>query len=844
VDDRIEKLLTELTVEEKARVVSGADMWRTPPVERLGIPQLKVSDGPVGARGGTLGGEVAAASFPCGIALGATWNTELIGEVGKALGQECRTKGAQVLLGPTVNLHRHPLGGRHFECYSEDPLLSAEIGVAWIRGLQGEGVGACVKHYVANDSEFERHTISSEVADRPLRELYLLPFEHAVKRAGTWSLMGSYNRVNGTYACEHEGLLKGVLKGEWGWDGAVISDWFAVQDGPASARNGCDLEMPGPARHWGKGGEKLAAAVRAGDVPEAALDEAVRRMLRLSLRTGAFANANQPEAPERAEDRPEHRAIARRAAVESIVLVKNERDALPLAGGPGKAIRRLAVIGPNARHTSFQGGGSARVSPHYEVSVLAGLEERAKAAGVEIVFAPGCARHKRIPGPVAAWLAPARGEGNGLTVEFWNGLEPAGAAGAERRARNLDFSWFGGAFAPGIDPREFCARLTGRFTPPESGVWTLSLTVAGRARLLLDGKVVVDAWDGWVKGDSFYNMGSAEIRAEVPLEAGRSYDVQVDYARIEARFMAGLRVGMMPPVPADAESRAVEIARGCDAAVVVVGTDADWETEGVDRKLFHLPGPQDALIDAVAAANPRTIVALNVGSPHAMPWLDEVAAVLYTWFGGQEAGHALADVVFGDADPGGRLPTTVPRRLEDTPAYLNYPGEHGKVYYGEGVFGGHRSYDARGVEPLFPFGFGLSYTRFELGEPTVRVEEGAGESGDVRVHVALDVTNAGARAGQEVVQLYVADVESSVARPPTELRAFAKVSLAAGERKRVEWTLGAEAFAFWNPVARTWTAEAGEYELRIGRHSRDLAVRARLSLAHDHESGPDRALGG
>ncbi|HVH07079.1 MAG TPA: glycoside hydrolase family 3 N-terminal domain-containing protein, partial [Myxococcota bacterium] len=621
-DDRIEKLLAELSVDEKASLVSGSDMWRTPPVDRLGIPQLKVSDGPVGARGGTLGGEVAAASFPCGIALGATWNVELVGQVGKALGQECKTKGAQVILGPTVNLHRHPLGGRHFECYSEDPLLSAEIGVAWIRGVQGEGVGACVKHYVCNDSEFERNSISSEIAERPLRELYLLPFEHAVKRAGTWSLMGSYNRVNGPFACEHEGLLKGVLKGEWGWDGAVISDWFAVQDGPASARNGLDLEMPGPARHWGA---KLALAVRAGDVPEAALDEAVRRMLRLSLRTGAFANAGQPEPPERAEDRPEHRAIARRAAVESIVLLKNDRDALPLAGGPGKPIRRLAVIGPNALHTSYQGGGSARVSPHYEVSALAGIEARAKAAGVEVVFAAGCTRHKRVPGPVASWLAPARGEGAGVTVEFWNGLTPSGAPAAERRARSLEFNWFG-PFAKGVDHREFCARLSGRFTPPESGPWTLSLTCAGRARLLLDGKVVVNGWEDWVKGDSFYNMGSAEMRAQVELEAGRTYDLQVDYARIDTRFLAGLRVGMMPPVPADALPRAVELARGCDAAVVVVGTDADWETEGVDRTTLDLPGPQAELIAAVADANPRTVVALNVGSPHAMPWLERVAA--------------------------------------------------------------------------------------------------------------------------------------------------------------------------------------------------------------------------
>ena len=406
MDDRIEKLLAELSLDEKVSLVTGADMWRTPPVARLGIPQLKVTDGPVGARGGSLGGEVAAASFPCGIALGATWNPALVEAVGEALGQEARSKGCQVLLGPTINLQRHPLGGRHFECYAEDPLLTAQLGVAWIRGVQRQGVGACVKHYVCNDSEFERHTISSDVAPRPLRELYLLPFEHAVKRAGSWSLMGSYNKVNGSYACEHRELLRAVLKGEWGFDGAVISDWYAVQDGPACARGGLDLEMPGPPRHWGP---KLAEAVRRGEVPEADVDEAVRRMLRLSLRTGAFENAGAPEPPERAEDRPEHRSLARRAAAESIVLLKNEAGALPLAGGA--PIRRLAVIGPNARHTGVQGGGSARVTPHYEVTLLAGIEARAAAAGIEVVHAPGCASHKRLPLPDRAWLSPGLGHG-------------------------------------------------------------------------------------------------------------------------------------------------------------------------------------------------------------------------------------------------------------------------------------------------------------------------------------------------------------------------------------------------------------------------------------------------
>jgi beta-glucosidase len=835
MDDRIEKLLAELTLDEKVSLVSGADMWRTPPVPRLGIPQLKVTDGPVGARGGSLGGEVSAVSFPCGSALGATWDVALIEEVGRALGREARSKGCQVLLGPTINLHRHPLGGRHFECYAEDPLLTAEIGVAWIRGLQSQGVGACVKHYVCNDTEFERHTISSDVPERALRELYLLPFEHAVKRAASWSVMGSYNRVNGTYACAHAELLRGVLKGEWRFDGAVVSDWYAVQDGPACARGGLDLEMPGPPRHWGA---KLAEAVRRGEVPVADVDESVRRMLRLALRTGAFEHAGAPEAPERAEDLPEHRALARRAAVESIVLLRNERDALPLAGGAGAPIRRLAVIGPSARHTAIQGGGSARVTPHYDVTALAGIERRAAEAGIEVLHATGCTSHKRVPLPDRAWLRPASGEGRGLTAEYWNGLATEGAPALRRRAGRLEFAWFG-AFAREIEHGSFCARLSGTFRPPESGLWTLSIAVAGRARLLLDGRTVVDAWDGWVRGDSYYNMGSAEITASLQLEAGRDYDLQIEYARIEAPLMAGLRVGMLPPVPASALEDAVALARSCDAAVVVVGRDADWETEGVDRADLSLPGRQAELVAAVAAANPRTIVALNTGSPCEMPWIDGVAAALQIWFGGQEAGNALADVLFGDADPGGRLPTTFPRRLQDTPAFLHYPGERGHVLYGEGVFAGHRFYDARGIEPLFPFGHGLSYARFRYGEPRVRVEETAE---GVAVRVAVDVTNTGERAGTEVAQCYLADLEAGVARPTAELKAFAKLALAPGERRSVEWVLGAHALSFWDGTRRAWLAEPGEFELRIGRSSRDVRATARFRLAREHAAPPDRSL--
>jgi beta-glucosidase len=835
VEERIESLCKELTVEEKVALLAGADLWRTPGAARLGIPTLKMTDGPSGARGGTFGGEVTSASFPCGSALAATWNVALVEAVGEALGEEARSKGCQVLLGPTVNLQRHPLGGRHFECYSEDPLLSAEIAVAWIRGVQRRRVACCVKHYVANDTEQERNTQSSDVPERALRELYLLPFEHAVKRAGAWSLMSAYNKVDGVWCAENPLLLREVLKKDWGFDGAVVSDWYGSHED--SARGGLDVEMPGPPRHFGA---KLLEAVRSGEVAEAHLDEMVRRVLRLALRTGGLEQAGA-EPPERAEDRPEHRVLARRAAAEAIVLLRNEGRLLPLVGGPDGGLRRLAVIGPNARYTATQGGGSARVNPHYTVSALEGIRRRAEAAGIEVSFAAGCTSHEHLPPPDPAWLAPGSGEGPGLRVEYRNGLSFGAPPALVRTERRLEFHWFG-PFASEVDAGSFCARLSGTFTPPESGAWSFSLTSAGKSRLRLDGRELVDNWTRQTRGDSFFGLGSAEVAAQVELEAGRAYAVEIDYAREGAPFVAGLRVGCLPPVPEGAIARAAELARDCDAAVVVVGTNGDWETEGHDRRDLALPGRQAELVAAVAAAQARTIVALNTGAPVELPFLERVAAALQSWFGGQEAGNALADVLFGDADPGGRLPTTYPRRIEDTPAYLHYPPERGRMLYGEGLHVGYRWYDARRIEPAFAFGHGLSYARFEYGDARARVEEEAGPEGGVSVHVIVDVTNVSDRAGLEVVQLYVADPEASVARPPQELRAFAKVALAPGERRTVRLPLGVAALSFWDPARRAWVAEAGEYEARIGRSSRDLRAAVRFRLAQEHVAGPEREL--
>jgi beta-glucosidase len=803
-----------MTLDEKASLTAGADLWHTRPIPRLGIPALVLSDGPSGARGTSLAEGPSSASFPCGTALAATWNIELVERVGAAIAEDARTKSANVLLGPTMNLHRTPLAGRNFECHSEDPHLSARAAVAFIRGLQSRGVAACAKHFAANDSEFERMSISSEVGERALRELYLAPFEASVREAGVWSVMSAYNKLHGVYAGEHPWLLREILKSEWGFDGLVVSDWFGTHSTADAANAGLDLEMPGPGIHLGA---KLADAVRKGDVAESVLDDSARRILRIAQRTGALDPA--PSEPERAIDRPEHRALARRAAAEAIVLLANERDALPL--DPAQ-VRRIAVIGPNAENSVVQGGGSARVRPHYVVSALDGIRARV-GAGVEVDFAPGCSSHKTTPALGARLLDSA------LRVEYWNGPTAEGDPVLVRESRDAYFSWLG-AFAKEVDPKAFRVRLRGRITPRESGAYTFSLVSAGRSRLFIDAALAVDNWTDPQPGEAFFGLGSAEVRADVALEAGRAVEITVEYSNEGRAMLGGLKVGCLPATPPDLLERAVACAARADAAIVVVGLNDEWESEGHDRADLELPGRQVELIERVAAANPRTIVVVNSGAPIRMDWLARVPAVVQLWYPGQECGNALADVLFGDVNPSGRLPQTWPKRIEDTPAFLHYPGENGRVVYGEGLFMGYRYYDAKRVEPLFPFGHGLSYTGFTYTD--LRLARSSIAAGE-RVEIELDVTNSGSRAGQEVVQLYVHDLAARLARPEQELRAFAKLALEPGETKTVEFALEPRALSYWDPERAGWVAEPGEFELRAGASSRDVRARALFALEAD-----------
>ncbi|MEF2073018.1 beta-glucosidase [Consotaella aegiceratis] len=805
----IETLLDAMTLDEQVSLLSGEDSWSLPAIERLNIGKLRVTDGPNGARGfGSVFGGVKSACFPAGIALGATWNVELVEEVGAALANQARAKGAHMLLAPTVNIHRSVTNGRNFECYSEDPILTAELATAYIRGLQANGIGATVKHFVGNESEIERATISSVIDERALREIYLIPFEWAVKAAGSWGIMTSYNRLDGTYTSEHPWLLGEVLHGDWAYDGVAMSDWFGSHSTAPTVNAGLDLEMPGPTRDRGA---KLVEAVKAGAVSDATIRARARAVLTVMARTGALHDLEQRE--ERTEDRPQDRELIRRAGAEACVLLKNEA-LLPLSGGV-----TVAVIGPNAKTAQIMGGGSAQLNPIHRVSPWDGLV--AALGEPRLRYAPGCTNHRWEP------LLTGR-----LRVDYFANTDCSGEpVYSETAAEALAF--FTDAIAGGkVDPDRFSVRLTATYTPDASGAYRVGLAAAGYAKAYVDGVLVADAATGWRRGRTFFEEGCDEVVGIVEMEAGRAYEMVMEFATKDhvIHNIAAYRLGVGLPMDEEAIAEAAAQAAACDVAIVCVGRNGEWDTEGSDLDDIALPGRQDALVAAVARANPKTVVVLQTGGPVEMPWLDGVAAVLEAWYPGQEAGHAIADVLTGKAEPSGRLPQSFPARWADNPTHTDdpkvYPGEDGEVVYGEGLFIGYRHYDRAGIQPLFPFGFGLGYARFELSD--LAVDAGRFES-DGAVSVALDVTNTSERAGACVVQLYVAPDSPTVERPEKELKAFAKVALDPGQSKTVRLALDARAFAYFDGGARQWVVEPGRYAIRLGTDAATLPLSKTIS---------------
>jgi len=669
---KAKSLAAEMTLEEKTKMLSGNGWWRTHAVERVGIPSISVSDGPHGLRkveGGGIQTSVPATCFPTASAIASSWDTELIREIGVALAEECQASDVQILLGPGVNMKRSPLGGRNFEYFSEDPVLAGKMAAAYIQGVQSQGVGTSLKHYAANNQEFERMATSSNLDERTLREVYLPPFEIAVKEAQPWSVMAAYNSVNHVFATENTWLLQDILRTEWGFAGFVVSDWGAVHDGVAGVNAGLSLEMPGSGNYHQN---KVLQAVHAGKIPLSRLDDVIVPLLAVILKAQAAHQANATFDAER------HDLLARRAAADSIVLLKNAGNLLPLNFNESK---KVAVIGAFAQTPRYQGSGSSQVNP---TRISTAYDELTKLAGKNLVL----------------------------------------------------------SYAAGFS------------------------------------------------------------------EDGSTTDELIDAA--------------------------VQQAKIADVSILFAGLPGSYESEGIDRSALDLPAGHNRLIESVLSAQPNLVVVLINGSAVALPWADRVPAIVEAWLGGQAGGGAIADVLTGRINPSAKLSETFPVRLEDTPPYPEFPAKNQEANYGEGIFIGYRYYDARNLKPLFPFGFGLSYTTFSYANLRV-MPVAVGNTENVSVEVT--VKNTGKVSGKEVVQLYVREEQPRVMRPEKELKAFAKVALEPGEEKTVNFQLQARDFAYYDVMRGAWLVKPGDFAILVGASSQDLRLRQTVEV-HASEAKP------
>ena len=659
----IKSLIAQMTLEEKASLCSGLDNWHTKPIERLGIPSIRMSDGPHGLRKEVPNQQTSVPStcFPTAVTTASSWDRELIKQMGQALAQECQAEEVDIILGPAINIKRSPLCGRNFEYFSEDPYLSSQLATAYIQAVQSMGVGTSLKHYAANNQEYRRFTIDETIDERTLREIYLSNFEGAVKEGKPWTVMCSYNRVNGILASENKYLLTEILKEEWGFEGFVVSDWGAVDERVEGIKAGLDLEMPSS---YGIGDQKIIEAVKIGKLDEKELDQTVERLLKIIFK--AVDNRKRGTT----YDKQAHHKLARKIAGESMVLLKNQDNILPL-----KKEGTIAIIGAFAKKPRYQGGGSSHVNP----------------------------------------------------TKLDNALEE------------------------------------------------IEKLVQGKAKIIYE--------EG-------YNLDNDEMNQEL-----------IDKAK--------------------------ETAKKSNVAIIFAGLPDRYESEGYDRKHMKMPENHNKLIEEVSKVQPNTIVVLSNGAPVEIPWIDKVKGLLESYLGGQAGGGAVADILFGEVNPSGKLAETFPKKLSHNPSYLNFPGEGNKVEYREGVFVGYRYYDKKEIEPLFPFGYGLSYTTFEYTDISVDKKEITDKE---TIEVKVKVKNTGKVKGKEIVQLYVRDVESKVNRPEKELKGFEKIELAPGEEKTVTFKLDKRSFAYYNTEIRDWYVESGEFEILVGKSSKEIELKETVKV--------------
>jgi len=810
VERRVESILGKMTLEEKIDMLGGVDGFFVRDVPRLGLPRLKMADGPLGVR--NYGPATAMAG---GVSLAATWDTPLAERVGTEIGRDARAKGVHFLLGPGVNIYRSPTNGRNFEYFGEDPFLASRIAVGYIRGVQSQGVSATVKHFMGNNSEFDRHNTDSLIDERTAREIYMPTFEAAVHEAHVGAIMDSYNLVNGAHASQNQHILTDVAKGEWNFDGLIMSDWFATYDGVAAANAGQDLEMPSG---FFMNRQTLMPAVREGRVSQATIDEHVRRILRTAIRFGWLDREQLDASIPRFNQ--QGRQAALQAAREGMVLLKNDGNLLPLNRG---RIKSILVVGPDAYPAVPVGGGSAGVQPFAAVSFLEGLGNTL-GPSVRVLYQRGIPSLSELAEATNFTNAAANGQ-PGLRAEFFKTEDLQGQPVATRTERHINY---GPGARASLPEGTTSSRWTGYYTPQAAGTHDIFVQSTGEDggynRLYVDDKLVLDNWKV-----SMALTGYATLQ----LDAGPHKVVLEQHGR-SGWLGAKLRLGVVRRGSAvDAEAK--QMAARADAVVVAAGFGPETESEGADRT-FGLPPGQDELSQEMAAANKNTIVVVTSGGSVDMSgWVERVPALIEAWYPGQEGGTALAEVLFGDVNPSGRLPVTFERRWEDNPVHDSYYPAAGtnRVEYKEGVFVGYRGYEHNNTKPLFPFGYGLSYTTFKYGNLTVRPAAASpanGASTGALYEVSFDVKNTGTREGADVAQVYVGDTHAKVARPAKELKGFAKVSLRPGETRRVSVTLDRRAFSYYDAGAKQWRADPGDFDVLVGRSSEQIELRGKLTL--------------
>ncbi|PVH77190.1 glycoside hydrolase family 3 protein [Cadophora sp. DSE1049] len=798
----VEDVIRIASIQEKIDLLSGIDFWHTKPLPRFNVPSIRTSDGPNGIRGTKFFNSVPAAYLPCGTALGATWDIELLKDAGILLRKECSAKGVSCWLGPTVNIQRSPLGGRGFESFSEDPFLSGKLAGSIINGVQSNGTVATIKHFVANDQEHERMAVNAIVSDRALREIYLLPFQIAIADSSPGSVMTAYNKVNGEHVAESRYFIEDVLRGEWGLGTYSTSE---------ALNAGLGLEMPGPTRWRGSIAE---LAVSSRKITEATIDERARNVLNFVKR----ASKAEVSPTEGKRDHPEDRSLNRKLESSGVVLLKNDASILPFS----KDIDEIALIGPGIKEVAICGGGSARLEPYYTVSLYQGIAD-ALGNNVKIEFEPGAYAHRYLP-TLGQNIHTPDGK-PGAVMSFY--LEPMGTKPREV----VDQVVITDTAFQLMDYRHprlstlYYASLECIYTAPSTGQFEFGLTVFGSGNLYVDDKLIIENTENRRFGNSFFGKGTAEEKGVVDMEEGQSYKVRLEFrssptSKVVRQGMVAFpggagSIGAIRVMDEDKSIKnSAELAARNKHVVLCAGLSKDWESEGFDRRHMDLPSNVSKLMSSVLKANPNTVIVTQSGTPiNMLPWTQQATAQIHSWFSGNELGHRIADVLFGQVNPSGKLPLSFPKNLSDNPAFLNFGSQRGRVLYGEDVYVGYRYYEKLENHRL-------SYTTF------------AYTSFQNRSHsILLTVTNTGHLPGSDVVQLYISpDCSCSIPRPVKELKGFTKVYLEVAESKQVEIQLDRFAFSFWDELLRAWVEEKGIYTLSVGRSSAEIVLEGSVKI--------------